>query len=166
MIAPTESLAKVIVVVVLVYVISVIAVVCVLIGIRPTVVGTPTILAVGRSGPEAFLVTIINGLAERICAVLIRLVVVAPTTVTIDRSRIEVRIVIVIGVAVVLKKHLLLPLALQVVFLKAVLRHTVLLLQPRCLLLLLLDTLLLIQMLAVLRQALLLLLNKLLLTLL
>ena len=101
-------MTKVVIVVIPVYVIAVIAVVCILIGIRASVVRTPAILAVCLSGPEAFLVTVVNGLAEQICAVLIRLVVVAPTAVTIGRSRVEIRVVIVIGVTVVLEKCLLL----------------------------------------------------------
>jgi len=67
-------------------------------------------------------------LAEIICAVLIRLVVAAATTVTIDRSRVEVGIAIVIGVMVVLKKYLLLTQVLQIILLKTVLRRTLLLL--------------------------------------
>jgi hypothetical protein len=63
-------------------------------------------------GPEAFLVTVVNRLAEQVCAVLICLVVASATTVTIDRSRVEVRIAIVIGVTVVLEKYLLLTQAL------------------------------------------------------
>ena len=164
LIAATESLAKVVVVIVPLYVVAVVAVVRILIGIRASVVGTPVVLAVCRSCLEALLVTVVHSLAEQICAVLIRLVVAAAPMVTIDRRRVEVGIVIVIGVTVVLEKYLLLTLALQIVLLKAVLRHTLLLLQLCCLLLQ--DTLLLIQMLTVLRQALLLLLNKLLLTLL
>ena len=101
-IAAPEALAKVVVVVVPVHVIAVIAVVCVLIGIRVSVVGTPVILAVCLSGPKAFLVTVINALAEQICAVLIRFVVTPATTVTIGRRCVEVRIAFVIGVTVVL----------------------------------------------------------------
>lgn len=104
-VATTEALAKVVVIVVPVYVITVIAVVGVLIGITVSVVGTPPILAVCLSGPEAFLVTVVNGLAQKICAVLISLVVATATMVTIDRSRVEVRIAIVIGVMVVLEKY-------------------------------------------------------------
>jgi hypothetical protein len=58
-VAPTEALAKVIVVVVPVYVIAVITVVRVLIGIRVSVIGTPAILAVCPSGSEAFLIAVI-----------------------------------------------------------------------------------------------------------
>ena len=65
-IAATEALAKVVVIVVPVYVIAVIAVVCVLISIRVSVVRTPPILTVRPSGPEAFLVTVVNGLAKKI----------------------------------------------------------------------------------------------------
>ena len=72
------------------------------------VVGTPAILAVCRSGPEAFLIAVVHGLAEQIRAVLIRLVVAAAAIVPIDRSRVEVRIAIIIGVPVVLKRNLLL----------------------------------------------------------
>jgi len=63
LIATTEALAKIVIVVVPVYVVAVIPVVCVLIGIRVSVVGTPAILAVRLSSPEAFLITVVNGLA-------------------------------------------------------------------------------------------------------
>ena len=92
------------------------------------IVGLPAILAVRRPGPEAFLVTIVNGLAEKVCAVLVRLIVAATTIVTIDRSRVEVWIAIIIGVPVVLKINLLLTQARYVLFLKTVLRRTLLLL--------------------------------------
>ncbi len=128
LIASTESLAEVVVVVVLRNVIAVVAVVRVLIGVRAPVVGTPAILAVCRSGLEAFLVTVVHCLAERVRAILIRLVVVAATLVAIDRSCVEVRITIVIGVPVILKKYPLLLQAPQILFLNAVLRHTLLLL--------------------------------------
>jgi hypothetical protein len=59
---------------------------------------------------------------------LIRLVVAAATTVAIDRSRVEVRIAIVIGVTVVLEKYLPLTQVLQIIFLKTLLRQTLLLL--------------------------------------
>ena len=92
------------------------------------IVGLPTILAVRRPGPEAFLVTVVNGLAEKIRAVLVRLIVAAAAIVPIDRSRVEVWIAIIIGVPVVLKINLLLTQARYILFLKTVLRHTFLLL--------------------------------------
>ena len=86
------------------------------------------ILAVRRSGLEAFLVPVVHGLAEQVGAVLIGLVVAAATMVAIDRSRVEVRIAIIIRVMVVLQKYLLLLQAPHVLFLYPVLRHTPLLL--------------------------------------
>ena len=111
-IAATEALAEVVVVVVSLYVITVIAVVCVLIPIRTLVVGTPAILAVRLSSPESFLVTVVNGLTEIICGVLINLVVVVATMVTVDRSRVKLRIAIVIRMTAILEVHLLLTLVL------------------------------------------------------
>jgi hypothetical protein len=81
-----------------------------------------------RSGPEAFLVPEVHGLPEKIGAVLVRLTVVAATVVAIDRSRVEVRIAIVVGVTVILQKHLLLMQVIQILLLKTVLRHPLLLL--------------------------------------
>ena len=164
LIASTESLAEVIVVVVSLNVITVVAVVRVLIAVRTPVIGTPAIFAVCRSGVKSFLVTVVHRLAKRVRAILIRLVVVAATLVAIDRSCVEVRISIVIGVPVILEKYLLLLQASHILFLNLVLRPTPLLLQLSRLLLQ--DTLLLIQMFTVLGQALLLLCNQLLLTLL
>ena len=80
--------------------------------------------------------------------------------VTVDRSRIEIRIMIVIVVTVVMYPYLLRAYPLQLVFLNTVLRRTVLLLQKRRLPLCGLQLLLLlIQMLTVLLAALLLLRN-------
>ena len=128
LIASTESLAEVIVVVVSLNVITVVAVVRVLIGVRTPVIGTPAILAVCRSGVKSFLVTVVHRLAKRVRAILIRLVVVAATLVAIDRSCVEVRISIVIGVPVILEKYLLLLQASHILFLNPVLRPTPLLL--------------------------------------
>src|ERR1700737_52744 len=107
-IAATEALTKIVVVVVLVYIIATIAVIRVLIGIRVLIVGTPAILPVCLSGAEAFLVTVVHTLPEQIRAVLIRLVVAAATIVTIVRSRVEVRIIIVIVVTLILEIYSLL----------------------------------------------------------
>lgn len=130
-----ETLTEVIVVVVPVDVVAVIAVVRVLIGIRASVVRAPTILVVCLSSAEAFLITVVHSLPEKVCAVLIGFVVAAATVVAIGRSGIEVRIAIVIGVIVVLEKYLLLTDSLQILFLKTVLRHALLLLQLHGLLL-------------------------------
>jgi hypothetical protein len=88
----------------------------------------------------------------------------APTIVSIVWRGVEVRISIVIMVAIVLETHLLLPQALQVLLLKTVLRHAILLLQL-CYTLRR-KTRLLIHMLPILRHLLLLLANELLLALL
>ena len=129
LIAATESLAEVVVVVTLIYVVAVVPVVRVLIGVRILVVGAPPILAVCASGEKALLVTVINGLAEKISPVLIRLEVIAATMITKTRSRVVVRITIVI-VVVVLEKYLLLVRALQILLLKTVLRRTLIRTRP------------------------------------
>jgi len=60
----------------------------------------PLILPVGFTGAEAFLVAVVHGLPEQVCAILIRLVVTAATIVTIPRSRIVIRITLVVMLAV------------------------------------------------------------------
>ncbi len=127
-VAMTKALPKIVVVLVLVDVIARVAIVRVLIGERTLVVGMPAILPVRFSSAEALLVTVVHRLTQQVCAVLIRLVVSVTAMVTIDRSRVEIRIMIVIMFAVVTYAYLLLAHPLQVVFLKTVLRGTVLLL--------------------------------------
>ena len=51
-------------------------------------------------GAEAFRIPVVHGLTEQLCAVLIGLVVAAAAIVTIDRSRVVVRIVLVVVVSV------------------------------------------------------------------
>jgi hypothetical protein len=128
LIAATEALAKVVVVVDSVYVIAVVTVVCVLIGIQVLVAAAPSILPVCLCGQEALLVTEVHGLPQDIRAVLICVVGAAATAVAIDRSRVEVRIAVVIGVAVILERLALLTEAGLIVLLKAVLRRAPLLL--------------------------------------
>jgi len=108
LITAAEALAKVVVVVASVQVVTVIAVVGILIGIRASVIGAPSIFAVCLTGPEAFLIAVVQGLAEQVSAVLINFVVAAIATVTINRSRIEIRITVIIRVTVGLEKLLLL----------------------------------------------------------
>jgi hypothetical protein len=123
-----EALTEVVVVVVLVYVIARIAVVGVLIGIRVFVVRVPAILPVCPSGIEAFLIAVIDGLPEQIRTVFVGFVVAAATIVTIVRGRVEVRIAIVVVIAVIPDAQLLLTHALQILLLKTVLGHALLLL--------------------------------------
>ncbi len=128
LISTLKSLAEVVVVVVPIDVITVIAVVCVLVSVRALVVRLPPVLAICASGPVTLLIAIVHGLAEQIGAVLVRLVRISTTAVLIDRGRVVIRIVIVIGVTVVLKIDLLLTQALNILFLETVLRHPILLL--------------------------------------
>lgn len=107
-VAVTKALPKIVVVLVLVDVIARVAIVRVLIGERITVVGMPAILPVRFSSAEALLVTVVHGLTQQVCAVLIRLVVPMTSMVTIDRSRVEIRIMIVIVLAAAMYAYLLL----------------------------------------------------------
>ena len=68
----------------------------------------PPILAVCTSGAEAFFIAVVDGLPEHVCAILIDLVVAAATLVPVDRSHVEVRIMIVIVVPIVPEAYLLL----------------------------------------------------------
>jgi len=108
LIAATEALAKIVVVVVLGEIVATIAIVRIPISIRALVIGTLVILAVCLTGAEAFLVAVVHGLPKQVCAILIRLVVGAATIVTIARSRLVVRITLVIVLSVVPKRYLLL----------------------------------------------------------
>ena len=99
-VAVTKALPKIVVVLALVDVIARVAIVRVLIGERALVVGLPAILSIRFSCAEALLVTVVHGLTQQVCAVLIRFVVSGTAMVTVDRSRIEIRIMIVIVVAV------------------------------------------------------------------
>ena len=151
------------VVVVLVYIVAAVAEVRVLIGERVLVIVTPAVLAVGGAGTEALPVAIVDRLPQQVRSVLIDFVVGAAAVVAINRSGVEVGIVVVI-VAVTAQPLCLLPLALVILLLKAVLCHAPLLLQrgrP-----LLGDALLLVEMLAILHNPLLLLPDQLLLLLL
>lgn len=162
-VAPLEALAKVISVVFRVNVVAVVAVGRVLVGIALAEVGAPIVLTVGLSGAEAFLIAIVHRLAQRVGAVLIDFVVGAAAVVTINRSGIEVGIIVVV-VPFFAETPVLIAEMLEVLFLEAVLRHTSLLLQLHRLLLQ--AALLVLQVLAILSQALLLLLYQLLLALL
>ncbi len=163
-IAALEALAEVVVVVVLVQVVAVVAIVGVAIGEGVAVVGVPAIFSIGLSGAETFLVPGIDGLAEIPGAIFIGFMEVAATGITIDRSRVVVGIPIIVVLAFRAKRDLLLAFAFQVLFLKAILRHAILVLQLR--ILLASAVLFLILLLTVLRHTLLLLLNVLLLALL
>jgi hypothetical protein len=68
----------------------------------------PAILPVRFSSAEALFVTVVHGLTQQVCAVLIRLVVPMTSMVTIDRSRVEIRIMIVIVLAAAMYAYLLL----------------------------------------------------------
>ena len=128
LVAVTKALPKIVAVLLLVDVIARVAIVRVLVGERAPVVGMPAILPVSFSSAEALLVTVVHGLTQQVCAVLIRFVVSVTAMVTIDRSRVKIRITIVIVVAVATYAYLLLAYPLYVVLLITVLRRTVLLL--------------------------------------
>jgi hypothetical protein len=119
LVAATEALPEIVVVVVLGQIIATIAVVRVPISIGVLVVGTPPILPVCLTGAEAFLVAVVYGLPEQVCAIFIRLVVAAATIVTVARSRVVLRITLVIVLPLVSKTYLLLTFTLQILFLKA-----------------------------------------------
>jgi len=135
LVATAEPLTEIVVIVSPLYVVATIAVIRILIGIRAAVIGLPTVLVVCLASPEAFLVTIVHCLAEKVRTVLIGFVVMTSAIVTIDRGRIEIRILVVVGVAVVLEIDLLLTQTLHILLLETILRHPVLLLQLCCLLL-------------------------------
>jgi hypothetical protein len=65
------------------------------------------ILPICFTGMETFLVAVVYGLPEHVCAILIGFVVAAATIVTITRSSVVVRITLVIVVTVVAESHLL-----------------------------------------------------------
>ena len=88
----------------------------------------PAILPVGFAGAEAFLVTMVHGLPEQVCAIFIRFVVTTATIVTIAGSGVVVRITLVVMLTVVPKCYLLLTFTFQIILLEAVLRSAVLLL--------------------------------------
>ena len=135
LVATSEPLTEIVVIVSPLYVVATIAVIRILIGIRAAVIGLPTVLVVCLASPEAFLVTIVHCLAEKVRTVLICFVVMTSAIVTIDRGGIEIRILVVVGVAVVLEIDLLLTQTLHILLLETILRHPVLLLQLCCLLL-------------------------------
>src|ERR1051325_11904042 len=108
LIAATEALAEVIVVVIPLYVIAIIPVIRILIGIRVPVVGCPAILSVCLSSTKTLLIAVVHGLPERLCAVLIRLVVAAFARGPIARGRVEVWIVTVVVATLILETNLLL----------------------------------------------------------
>src|SRR5664279_610108 len=128
LISALKSLAEVVVVVVTLNVVAVIAIVRILVSVRALVVRSPPVLAIGTSGPVTLLVAVVHRLAEDVGTVLVGLVVVTASVVLINRGRIEIRIVVVIGVPVIPKIDLLLLQALYVLLLEAVLGHPVLLL--------------------------------------
>ena len=108
LIAATESLAEVVVVIVPVDIKAIVAEVRVLIGVRVLVVGMPPVLAVCLSGPEAFAVAVVHCLPQHIGAVLIDLVVVAAALVPINRGGVIVGVSVIVAVALVLKTKLFL----------------------------------------------------------
>ncbi len=67
----------------------------------------PPVLAVGLSGKEALLVTVVHGLPKQVGAVSVRLAVPAAAPVAIVRSRVEGGIVVVIVAVVAEVLHLL-----------------------------------------------------------
>ncbi|MCI0485267.1 MAG: hypothetical protein L0229_01445 [Blastocatellia bacterium] len=95
-ITTTEPFAEVVVVLALAHIIAVVAIVRVLIGVAVLIAVTPTVMAVCLSCAEALLITMVYGLTDQIRTVPIYLVIPAATIVTIARSRVEVRIAVVI----------------------------------------------------------------------
>jgi hypothetical protein len=162
-VAAAKAFPKIIVVVGLVDIVATVSVISVLVGERGLIVAVPAVFAVGGACAEPFLIAVVHSLSQQIRAVLIGLIICAAAVVAINRSCIEVRIVVVIMVLVA-PANLLFALAPVVILLKAVLRHSPLLLQSGSSLLG--DAFLLIQALAVLRDLLLLLPNQFLLALL
>src|SRR5262249_41579531 len=106
LIAATEALAEVIVVVGSVYIKASIAVVTILIGIRVPVAGRPAILSVCRSSAKALLVAVVHGSPEQLRAVSIRLVVATTAIVSITWGRIEVWITIIVIVTLIVDTYL------------------------------------------------------------
>ena len=95
-ITAAKSLAEVVIVVGPVYVVAAVAEVGVPIGVRVSVVAAPTVVPVCLAGAEAFLIPVVHRLPEHFRAVFVGLVVPPATIVTIDRSRIEVWVTVVI----------------------------------------------------------------------
>jgi hypothetical protein len=107
-----EALAEIVVVGVLVDIIAGVAIVRVLVGEGVLITGTPPVHPVRLPGLEAFRITIVHGLPEQVCAILIYLIIGARTKVSISRSRIEIWISVIIMVAVIPETYLLLAQAL------------------------------------------------------
>jgi hypothetical protein len=102
-------LTEIVVVFIPVYIVATVAVVRILIGISVPVVGAPAVLTVSLSGSEALLIAIVHGLAEDIGAVLIDFIVAAAATVAPTRGGVEIRVMVVIVVAIVPETYFLLP---------------------------------------------------------
>lgn len=129
-----EALPEVIVVLIRIHVVAAVTIIGILIGVRTTVIVAPMILPIGTACVIAFPVAIVHGLAEHVGSVAVDFVVAAAAIVTIAWRRVEIRVAVVI-VMLVLECKLLLTLPFQVLLLEPILRHPVLSLQLRDLLL-------------------------------
>jgi len=128
LISALKSFAEIVVVVIPLHVVAVVAVVRILVGVGALIVRIPPVLTIGLSGAVSLLVAVVCRLPEHVGAVLVRLVVVPASVVLVDRCRIKIRIVVIVGAPVILQIELLLLQALLVLLLEAILRHPILLL--------------------------------------
>jgi len=88
----------------------------------------PLVFAIRFPVSETLRIAIVDGIAEPVHGVLIDLVVAPAAKVAVARSRIEVRIVLVVMVSLVLDTLVLLTRTLLIILLKAVLRIALLML--------------------------------------
>src|SRR3546814_4551030 len=70
--------------------------VCVLVGVAVAVVVAPVVLAVGAAGVQAFLVAVVDGLADQVGAVAVGPLPVALVGVAVAVGRVVVRVVVVV----------------------------------------------------------------------
>src|SRR3546814_10548494 len=91
-----EALAEVVVLLVWGNVIAVVGVVGVLVGVAVAVVVAPVVLAVGAAGVQAFLVAVVDGLADQVGAVAVGPLPVALVGVAVAVGRVVVRVVVVV----------------------------------------------------------------------
>ena len=96
LIAASEALPKVVSVVFGVQVVATVSVGGILEGVTRSIVGPPMIVTVGRPGPKAFLVTVVDGASQEVDAVLIGFVVATTAIVAIGGRSVEVGVAIVV----------------------------------------------------------------------
>src|SRR3546814_3608758 len=100
----------------------------VLVGVAVAVVVAPVVLTVGAAGVQAFLVAVVDGLADQVGAVAVGPLPVALVGVAVAVGRVVVRVVVVV-VRARAPAHLLPAQAVVVLLLVAVIGHAALLLQ-------------------------------------